>query len=358
MSVHRHGKGWRTRWRDSNGNPKSKVFARKADADHLDREIKRAKALGPHVLRELERHDVTLAQFVDGGFRSYANTLGHSTRRQYNWALSNHLTQLADEPLRALDVPRLSRHQRWLLDNRRSPNTVRAAMTKLSGILQVAAEDGLITANPVRSLRKHPLPRKPGIVPFEPWQAEALIDQFTGRARIIVVLGWHLGLRPIEIRLVTWDGFAGEVLTIRADQTKRGAARARTIDVPAETARALRAWQLESGGRDTDPIVGPLGEEALRQWGYQRLKPAALALGRTEPTVVYTLRHSHASALHYAQHTIAEAAQRMGHDPQTHLKHYAHVVAGISGRRYAGLDELIAEARTELACHQRVSNRV
>jgi hypothetical protein len=43
----------------------------------------------------------------------------------------------------------------------------------------------------------------------------------------------------------------------------------------------------------------------------------------------------------------------MGHDPQTHLKHYAHVIDGISGRRYASLDELIAEARAE--CHLRVT---
>lgn len=353
MSVHRHGKAWRTRWRDSNGKDRSQVHARKADADHQDREIKRAKALGPHVLRELEREDVTLARFVDDGFRSYVNRKSESTRRQYQWALDLHLRELADEPLRALDVARISRHQRWLLDHGRSENTVRVALTKLSGILQVAAEDGLITANPVRSLRKHPVPRKPGVVPFEPWQVEALLDRFTGRSRVLVALGWHLGLRPIEIRSVTWDGFTGDTLTIRADQTKKGAARDRTIAVPTETARALRAWRLESGGRDGDPIVGSLSEEALRQWGYQHLKPAAKALGRIDDTVVYTLRHSHASALHYAQHTIAEASQRMGHDPQTHLKHYAHVVEGISGRRYASLDELIAEARAE--CHLRVT---
>ena len=359
MSVERlpNGRGWRTRWRDSNGKPKSKSFQRKADADHKDREVKRAKALGPHMLRELEREDVTLAQYVNGDFRSYANTLVPSTRRHYDWALSNHLRELADEPLRALDVPRVARHQRWLLDHGRTPNTVRAAMTKLSGILQVAAEDGLINANPVRSLRKHPLPRKPAIVPFDPWQAEALLEGFTGRSRVIVALGWHLGLRPKEIRLVSWDGFHGDTFTIRAEQTKKGAARDRTIAVPADTARILRAWRLESGGRDDDPIVGPLSDEAQRQWGLLHLKPAAKALGRDEPTVIYTLRHSHASALHYAGFTIAEASQRMGHDPQTHLKHYAHVVAGISGRRYAGLDELIAEARAELACQQRVTNR-
>ena len=42
----------------------------------------------------------------------------------------------------------------------------------------------------------------------------------------------------------------------------------------------------------------------------------------------------------------------MGHDPQTHLKHYAHVVSGITGKRYADLDELIAEARIALECHR------
>ncbi len=53
MSVHLHCKQWRARWRYSNCKPKSKVFARKAYAYHHYREVKRAKALCPHMLREL-----------------------------------------------------------------------------------------------------------------------------------------------------------------------------------------------------------------------------------------------------------------------------------------------------------------
>jgi integrase len=357
MSVQRHRKGWRVRWREG-GKQRSRTFDRKGDADTFDREVKRRLQLGPHLMRELDRHHVTLAEFVADGFRAYAGTLQQNSRDHYQWALDHHLTELADEPLTALDVPRLNRHQRHLLDSGCTPNTVRVVMTKLSGILQIAAEDGLITGNPVRTMRKLPVPPSPEVRPFTPSEAEALIDAFTGRGRIITVLAWRLGLRPIEIRRVTWDGFNGDTFTVRADQTKRGAARTRTVTVDRETARELRAWRLASGGRDDDTIVGPLSEEALRQWAYLHLKPAARRIAGRTDVVTYTLRHSHASALHYAGFTVPEAAKRMGHSAVKHLDTYAHVIEAISGTRYADLDALIADARLgHPECPQSAPNR-
>ena len=64
--------------------------------------------------------------------------------------------------------------------------------------------------------------------------------------------------------------------------------------------------------------------------------------------MTYTLRHSHASALHYAGFTVPEAARRMGHSAVKHLDTYAHVIDAISGQRYPDLDDLIAAARAEL----------
>ena len=336
------------RWRDASGTHRSQTFDRKTDAKAHDVKVKRAKQLGPQALRELERNQTTLRQYVNGGFQSHLNTLMAPTQRQYDWALDNHLLELVDEPLITLDVARLSRHRRYLLDAGRTTNTVRVAMHKLSGILQVAAEDGLIVGNPARSLRK--LPTEPRTEPraLAPRDLETLVDRFTGRARVIVVLGWHLGLRPIEIRLVSWSSFDGDTLTIGLHQTKPSVRHPRTITVPNDAARVLRAWRLESGGRDEDPIVGPLSMEALRQWAYQHLKPAVRELtGHGDDIVTYTLRHSHASALHYAGFTVPEASKRLGHDAQTHLRHYAHVVESISGQRYADLDALIAAARSD-----------
>jgi integrase len=64
---------------------------------------------------------------------------------------------------------------------------------------------------------------------------------------------------------------------------------------------------------------------------------------------LYTLRHAHASACHYAGFTVPAAARRLGHGGVLHLKTYAHVIDALEGKpRHADLDALIAGARSEL----------
>ena len=81
----------------------------------------------------------------------------------------------------------------------------------------------------------------------------------------------------------------------------------------------------------------------------KRLRPTiAKILPGFEDATTYTLRHSHASALHYASYTPAEAAARMGHGLGLHWQTYAHVIESMAGERYADLDALIAAARADL----------
>jgi integrase len=77
----------------------------------------------------------------------------------------------------------------------------------------------------------------------------------------------------------------------------------------------------------------------------------AKAAGRDDVRF-YTLRHSHASALHYCGWTVPDAAERMGHSPVVHMDTYAHPIKIIGSRRYRDLDDLIAEARGKLECPQ------
>ncbi len=70
----------------------------------------------------------------------------------------------------------------------------------------------------------------------------------------------------------------------------------------------------------------------------------------------YTLRHTHASLLHYAGFTVPEAAERMGHSAVVHVGTYAHVIRKLAGRRYGGLDPLIEAARADLVCDQSAAN--
>jgi integrase len=107
-----------------------------------------------------------------------------------------------------------------------------------------------------------------------------------------------------------------------------------------------------SGGRGGDPIVGELGVAGLRLWAYKHLDVVARrATGRTDVTL-YTLRHSHASALHYCGWTVPDAAERLGHSAVVHMGIYAHPIKVIGSRRYRDLDDLIAEARADLVCPQ------
>jgi integrase len=160
----------------------------------------------------------------------------------------------------------------------------------------------------------------------------------------------HLGLRPLEVRAAPWGALDGSTLTVGRSRTKATAARMRTISVPDATAQELREWRLRSGRPAGDqPIIGAMTENAMKCWARRTLRTAARAAtgGRSDVTL-YTLRHTHASACHYANFTTPEAARRLGTGAALHMETYSHVIESISGGRYTDLDALIAAARAEL----------
>jgi integrase len=77
------------------------------------------------------------------------------------------------------------------------------------------------------------------IRPMSRVELERLIVGFEGRDRAIVLLGGHLGLRPVEVRPVRW--------TVGRARMKATVRRTRLVAVPAVTARALKAWRVASG---------------------------------------------------------------------------------------------------------------
>jgi integrase len=340
LSVHPDRKAWRVRYRDPSGRQRSRTFTRKGDAQTFDREMARRLQLGPALAAELDRQTMTLADYIAAPWRAHSATLAAPTRAKYAWALG-YLADLIDEPLITIDAPMIAGQQRRLLDGGATPTTVREVMAKLSGILQIATEHGFIPANPVRAVRNVPAEHGDEIRPLSPVELERLIAGLDDRDRAIALLAGHLGLRPLEVRAVPWDAFDGHTLTIGRSHTKATARRSRVITVPRVTALELKEWQLASGGRGSEPIIGAMTQNALKCWSRRVL-----------PVTLYTLRHSHASACHYAGMTLAEVARRLGHSQQTHVLHYSHVIEAITGERYADLDALIDAARNDAMFRQ------
>ncbi len=350
MSIH-HEKGkWRVKYRVAD-RQRSRTFDRKSDARTFDAEVTRRRQLGPLLAAELDREAMTLDDYIRGPWRAHAATLASPTRLKYAWALEKHLSELLDQPLILIDAPMIAAHQSLLIERGATPSTVREVIAKLSGILQIATEHGHIPANPARAVRSVPAAAGEEIDPLTPLELERLLASLQGRDHAIAQLAGHFGLRPLEIRQVRWTELGDGAVTIGRAQTKAAARRSRVIAGPAISIRELRAWQLECAGRGRDPIVGDMTANALRLWGYKRLRPAVSAAteGRVTGATTYTLRHSHASACHYVSTlTVPEICRRLGHSQQTHFLHYAHVIDAITGERYADLDALVAAARADL----------
>ena len=82
-AVHRKsGRVWRVRWRDANGQPRSRIIGRKADAELFNADITRRRRLG-----QLADHDggrETLGVFVERWWSAYAvPNLAEATLHSY-----------------------------------------------------------------------------------------------------------------------------------------------------------------------------------------------------------------------------------------------------------------------------------
>jgi hypothetical protein len=345
LSVHKRNGKWQVKWAEVSGKQRSRTFDRKGDAEHWEAEVRRAKAYGPQVYRELERSAETLDQFIRGAWADHVAGLSVKTRCGYAWIIENYLGSLLDEPLVLIDSARLTSHQRQLLDAQMPPNTVREVLARLGAILQVAASQSRIPYNPVRSMQKVARGPRAPIVVLAPAELDALIRYATGCDRAILVLGGYYGLRPIEIRQVPWGRLHDDRLAIEQIDTK-SSAKPRMIAGPASAASLLKAWRLEAGRpADTEPIVG-LSARNMNEWNGRLRRLVRETLGRDiEHLRTNSLRDTHASLLHYASYTVPEAAARMGHTTAVHWQHYARVIEALSGQRHPSLDALIRAAR-------------
>ena len=354
MSIQKRPDGkWQVRWRDGSGRQLARNFDRKQVAVKFDADLK-LRRRHPRLAAELEHERMTLKQYVDGPFQVHAVTLATPTRDKYRWALEKHLAPLAHEPLLAIDAIRIGEIQQAMLEGGATPATVREVLTRLSGVLQTAVGQGVIPANYARAVRKVAADPTDEVKALAPAELEALIAGADGRARAIMLLGGRLGLRPGELRLVPWTAIADSTLTVSKTIAKRTASRTRVLELDAYTSRELKEWRLEAGRPHPDqPIIGDLTANALKLWGARWLRPriAKASSGRIDDATVKTLRHSHASALHYAGYTVPEAARRMGHGPGVHIDTYAHVIDAMAGTRYDGLEALYTAARQRTTAH-------
>ncbi len=352
---------YRVRWYDADGRERSRTFDALADAKAFEGKVRTLKRSDG--LSQLDAGSETFADFAAEWWELYAKpNLEKATLKNYASMFNGHLLpRIGDVRLRDLSVPLLMRLRADLEADGVGREAIRKSFAVLQSILQRAVEWERIPSNPARAVRKPPMRRDRAITPLPPAKIEeirrAILEKHTVKDATLVSVLAYAGLRPQEAVALQWRHVRQNTLLVEqalADGTFKGQKTGkppRTVKLLGPLREDLAAWRAEQQpASDTDLLFpGSDGtawrEYDWRNWRRRVFMPAARAAGVANPRP-YDLRHSFASLLiHEGRFSIVEIAAQLGHDPNTCLSTYAHVIAELQEAPRLTAEQQIALAR-------------
>jgi len=315
---------------------------------------------------ELARGERTIGEFVEQAyFPEYVDTLELNTRPSYRSTWRKHLRpRVAHLRFRHLDGPRVKSLREDLKRAGCNPPTVRRALFVLQGICAYACEAGELTANPCRDVRKPPVTRQHLPVALSPDEIEALRGEVELPDATIVSFLAYLGLRDysetfaLEERhiqnrtlLIAQRNVNGQiVLGLKTSKHRPRDHRTPRLyqavrdDVDAHLAQLVR----RGTGRRRFLFPAADGQawttNDWKLWIRNVFRPAAKRAD-LEIRRPYDLRHTCASLMLAAGHSLVEVSEYLGNSPDTLSSTYAHLIADLRGVPPVPVEQQIAAAR-------------
>lgn len=336
-------KKWRVSWRER-GRHRTKRFATKRAAESFIGDIAKGQSR-PDASR------ITLADWLEMWLTGHGVAWQPRTQDD-RAAYSERLIEPHLGHLRLAEVGRadIRRWQRTLIAEGKTPYTVNRVVQVLSAAMGAAVDDDLIAVNPCRGVR--PIPRQPkrreAATADELEAVRAHME--SARDRLMVSLMAYGGLRPSEVRALSWADVAGHTLTVRAALADDGTVKTtktggvRTVPVIAPLADDLAAL----GRGEGLVITGPHLER--HNWIRRVWHPAREAAGVRAELVPYSLRHTYASLLIAAGRNPWQVAHLMGHStPEMVIRTYGHLFAEAEHAEPKELEAVAIEARQRAA---------
>ena len=363
--VHRHGKGWRFRFREA-GRYRSLTFDTKRDALAARSEHRRMEQLG--LLGIIEKSNMTFGELVGHYLDSMESRWALATTRINCSLLRIHILPVLEK----MTLGELSRspHILEVLDAQLAAKGLgvssrQRALNLQRAIFERAVRWQWMVMNPAKRVE---MPRSDGTKrrprPFTPEMIEQLrafalalphTDARTSirDATLISVLA-YAGLRPGEALGLSWRHVGpGGILVERSayhgtiKSTKTG--RIRTVKVDEQLVQDLDRWMLASGATPDSLIFasaggGPWTIEDWRNFHRRVFRAGCLHLGFAVEVVEdrkkrwrgpngtgngprpYDLRHSFVTHRLHEGYNVIETAQMAGHRPDMTLHVYGHVL--------------------------------
>jgi len=368
MSVEPRLRGGRTvymaRWRDPDGKPRSKSFARKVDAEHYERSVRTEMTRGAYVDRSAK---LTVAEYGRQWVAGQPHKL--SSRSNMEGWIRN---RLDGDPLGAMPLVKVrqadirawvNRHaNRTGTDGRLdkgaglAPLTMKIHTGYLRSLFAAAMQEEppLRATNPVPSLSRLPVVKAETerYVPLTVDQVRALAAEAWPRHAAMVLTQAGLGLRLGELlalRVQDVDFLHRKVQvadqlqmpTLERVPPKTPRSR-RTVPLPAwlaeVLARHIQQWPHAPDGllftvdpvQQRTPRTKPVNPWAVDHSVYTKMiKRAVARAGLPDGTSSHDLRKHYASMLIKAGQSVFTVAEMLGHtDATLVLTTYGHMMPG------------------------------
>ena len=341
---------WRARYRDANGRPRSRSFARRFDAERfLERngaDMQRGEWVDPTLRRS------SFADWADAWWATTAK-LRPNTRRGYWLLLKNHvLPYFGRAKLGTIDYLDVERFIAEKFKAGHGAKHVSEMVTVLSLVMKCAVKANARKDNPAAGHElRVPRGRAAQVPMLTMEQVASLVEHTTNHYKTAMWLLVFTGMRPAELcglrvedvdlvrRVVhvrrTWSpvpGFDGGPREFVSGPVKSDAGQ-RSIPLPGWLCEELAADLARRApvGRG-DPLIlnqqaRPVNRDTFRA---KVVRPALRAAGLPEDFRTYDIRHLHASLLIDDGANVLAVAERMGHaDPGVTLRVYGHLFEGV-----------------------------
>ncbi len=199
LPSRRHGQGkrWRVRFADASGDPRTRFFERKADAEAFDARA-RAGVADESKVQQSERH-LTLREYGDRWRLSREVGWALETRKRVESNLRCHLyPAFGDRPLRAINLTSVLEWLTRRLTEGTPSTSLKLYFELLDTVLSAAVTDKIIPDNPCDGVKLSQVlrgySRAPKWVPTE-GEVLALLDAVPARYRAAIWLGAGQGCR-------------------------------------------------------------------------------------------------------------------------------------------------------------------
>ena len=253
----------------------------------------------------------------------------------------------------------------WALSMNVLPKTRSSRLTVLRSALDDAVDDGIITVNPLigKKLKQQSVvipSEATRIDPFSWEEREAIKTAAPQQFGLMLTFSFCTGLRPEEIRGLTWDrvDFVGRTVLIDRVVTDASLGKFeppktqhsyRTVDLVGPAFDAIVAYKqysfLQGGVVFLNPKTGkPFSttNKIRAQW-ITVLKKAGVRY-----RVPYQTRHTYASTMLLAGEDLAYIAKQMGHsDITVTLKYYARFIQNTGVKHGSKMEELYKKSMSK-----------